>query len=150
MDISLILDYLIPNAKYSGSLTPNTKETYDALVWEDERLKPTWEEILQVGAELNVINLKEKTIQDIQNEFNLAVNQTLNYKDHPFKISYCLQYQIFEGRYTDNVMTLRIWDATEKDYLDLNKTDFVELKLLLAEQYEVAFQAMKQGIAGLI
>ena len=45
MDVALVLDKLIPTAQYSGSLTANTQEAYENLFWEDERAKPSWEDI---------------------------------------------------------------------------------------------------------
>jgi hypothetical protein len=43
MDIPLILDYLVPNANYGGF--PEDEESYNNLRWEDERDKPTWQEV---------------------------------------------------------------------------------------------------------
>lgn len=45
IDIALTLDKLLPQTKYGGAFEFNTKEEYDALRWEDSRLKPTWEQI---------------------------------------------------------------------------------------------------------
>jgi hypothetical protein len=45
VDITSSLDQLVPAAKYVGTLTGNTESDYNALLWEDERPKPTWEEI---------------------------------------------------------------------------------------------------------
>lgn len=45
MDIALALESLVPAVQYGGSLTANIREAYNALRWEDERPKPTWEEI---------------------------------------------------------------------------------------------------------
>lgn len=56
MDIALSLDFLVPGAKYGGSLTENTKEEYEALEWEDKREKPTWE---QVANNLDLVKAKK-------------------------------------------------------------------------------------------
>lgn len=48
MDIALCIEKLIPQAKYGGSVTDNSKKSYDALRWEDERKKPTWEQIVDI------------------------------------------------------------------------------------------------------
>ena len=45
MDIALALEKIVPAAQYRGSLTDNTEESYNALIWEDSRQKPTWEEL---------------------------------------------------------------------------------------------------------
>lgn len=44
-DIALAIEKLVPGAKYGGSTTSNTKAQFDSLRWEDERKKPTWEEL---------------------------------------------------------------------------------------------------------
>lgn len=46
MDIALILHKLVPSAKYRGSLTDNTEESYNNIIWEDERPKPSWQDLL--------------------------------------------------------------------------------------------------------
>lgn len=46
MDVALTLEALVPAAKYRGSLTANDKAAFDALVWEDDRAKPTWQEMV--------------------------------------------------------------------------------------------------------
>jgi hypothetical protein len=46
MDIAAILDRLVPEADYGGSLTANTREAYDALRWMDKREKPSWDQIV--------------------------------------------------------------------------------------------------------
>lgn len=48
LDVAAALDFLVHAAEYTGSLTANTKEAYDALNWQDERPKPTWEAIQAV------------------------------------------------------------------------------------------------------
>lgn len=45
MDIAIAIEGLLPAAKYRGSLTSNTQQAYDALVWLDARTKPTWQEL---------------------------------------------------------------------------------------------------------
>lgn len=45
MDIALAIERLLPAAKYSGSVTANTKASYTKLVWNDSRAKPTWTKI---------------------------------------------------------------------------------------------------------
>lgn len=41
MDYALLIEICCPAAKYRGSLTANTRAAYDAIVWLDERPKPT-------------------------------------------------------------------------------------------------------------
>jgi len=47
MDISITLETICPKAKYAGSLTDNTKQSYDALSWHDNRQKPTWDALVE-------------------------------------------------------------------------------------------------------
>lgn len=42
MDIALIIDYLVPEAKYFGAFTYNTEQEYNNLNWLDDRTKPAW------------------------------------------------------------------------------------------------------------
>lgn len=51
MDVAAALDFLVPGAIYYGSLTANTLEAYEAIRWEDEREKPTWEDLEAVVIE---------------------------------------------------------------------------------------------------
>lgn len=48
IDIALGIEHLVPGASYSGSLTANDLEAYQAIHWQDERPMPTWEDILEV------------------------------------------------------------------------------------------------------
>ena len=44
-DVATALETLVPAAKYGGSLTANTREAFDALRWEDDRPKPSWDDV---------------------------------------------------------------------------------------------------------
>jgi len=46
MDLALVLNKLLPAAEYFGSCTDNSEEAYNKLTWNDERSKPTWEELV--------------------------------------------------------------------------------------------------------
>ena len=45
MDVALGIEALIPSAEYFGSTTDNTEESFDNLVWNDARPKPTWKKV---------------------------------------------------------------------------------------------------------
>jgi hypothetical protein len=45
MDIALGIEALLPSAQYFGSTTANTKQSFDDLIWQDEREKPTWKQV---------------------------------------------------------------------------------------------------------
>ena len=53
MDIALVLDSLVPAGKWQGSVTANTEEAYNNIRWNDERSKPTWEEVQAEWVNLN-------------------------------------------------------------------------------------------------
>lgn len=57
-DVAMALDQLVPAAQYSGSLTGNTQADYDALVWSDQRAKPTWALIMNTGATMHLVHLR--------------------------------------------------------------------------------------------
>lgn len=46
MDVAWTLQVLLPGPKYLGSCLDNQQASYDALLWQDERTKPTWAELL--------------------------------------------------------------------------------------------------------
>ena len=46
IDVALGIEALIPEAMYFGSTTANTKESFDNLNWQDERAKPTWDDVV--------------------------------------------------------------------------------------------------------
>ena len=46
MDVALGIHLIHEGAEYRGSCTANTKDTYNNLVWLDEREKPAWDEIV--------------------------------------------------------------------------------------------------------
>jgi len=52
MDVALAIEGIHVRAKYFGSTTDNTKESYDKLNWRDERPKPTWEDLQTVWPEV--------------------------------------------------------------------------------------------------
>lgn len=59
MDVALSLGKLIPNAVYSGSLTANTEDVYNNINWQDERAKPSWDDIENAWTELEDAMAKE-------------------------------------------------------------------------------------------
>lgn len=52
MDVALALDALCPAAIYTGSLTENSEEAYNAVAWADEREQPLWADIVSVWPSL--------------------------------------------------------------------------------------------------
>ncbi|MCE3234526.1 MAG: hypothetical protein K0Q50_706 [Vampirovibrio sp.] len=76
MDIAYSLDQLVPAAQYRGSLTANTQQAYEAITWEDEREKPTWEAIQEVPAEAAPLYNRVKTAFSA-----LSLELQIKYKD---------------------------------------------------------------------
>jgi hypothetical protein len=67
MDIALALDALVPMANYRGSLTKNTQDAYNSIVWlEEEIKKPSWNEVVQKDSELALVVAKEKKKDEIE------------------------------------------------------------------------------------
>lgn len=63
IDIRTALEQLGTGWQFGGSVTDGTQEAWDAVTWEDERTKPTWEDLLAVVTVLSTseqINLVEK------------------------------------------------------------------------------------------
>lgn len=52
MDIALTFDRLVPGGDWQGSVTANTRESFDAVRWNDARTKPTWAEVVDKWAEI--------------------------------------------------------------------------------------------------
>lgn len=52
MNIAFVLDKLVPGGDWQGSLTSNTRESYDSLRWSDDRKKPTWDEIIEAWPDI--------------------------------------------------------------------------------------------------
>ena len=59
IDIRTALDQMGTGWKFGGSVTDGTKEAWDAVVWEDEREKPSWEELCAAHAGIESKNQKE-------------------------------------------------------------------------------------------
>lgn len=45
MDVALAIELIHDKAQWGGSVTDNTQESFENIRWEDERPKPTWEEL---------------------------------------------------------------------------------------------------------
>lgn len=49
MDIALSVEYILYGAEYLGSVTANTKESWEQVSWLDKRIsKPTWEDLVAI------------------------------------------------------------------------------------------------------
>ena len=64
MDIALAIEHLVPQAKYGGSVTANTKEAYEAITWNADRKKPSWSDIQRAYALATVEQAKELKAQE--------------------------------------------------------------------------------------
>ena len=45
MDTALAISYIVPDARFIGSVINNTEEEYNAIRWRDNRPQPTWAEL---------------------------------------------------------------------------------------------------------
>ncbi len=59
MDMKKIIQEIRPLAHCSGR-SPITKEKWDEWLWDDERPKPTWEELCECWDEIKDVVLTEK------------------------------------------------------------------------------------------
>lgn len=61
MDIRLAIHILLPEAQYGGCFDENSREEFDALRWEDERPKPTWDAVVAAHEKLvPLFNLNQR------------------------------------------------------------------------------------------
>lgn len=58
----MCLDFLMPNASYFGLLS--TEESFNKIVWVDERPKPTWAEVISKWPEVQAAILWERYKSD--------------------------------------------------------------------------------------
>lgn len=50
IDIRTALEHIGTGWQFGGSVTAGTQESWDAVTWEDSRVKPTWEELCAAHA----------------------------------------------------------------------------------------------------
>ncbi len=81
MDIALVLESLLPACQYGGSLTTNTEEAYNNIRWDDERPKPSWEEIQIEWSNLSEYN-KWAEIRELR-DYLLAESDWTQLSDSP-------------------------------------------------------------------
>ncbi|MDU9022181.1 tail fiber assembly protein [Pseudomonas corrugata] len=63
MDVAFAIERLLYAAQYFGSLTANTRKAFDDLTWNDERPKPTWEELEAAWAEMLLPDIPQLTAE---------------------------------------------------------------------------------------
>lgn len=83
MNVALALDALVPGAAYRGSLTANTRTAFDALVWEDDRTKPSWAQVEAWAPTL--------TVADYQRSVETHVDTVAGAKGYSSAVS-CASY----------------------------------------------------------
>lgn len=112
MDIALAIDKLVPAAVYSGSVTSNTEEDYEALLWLDPRPQPTWEELLTANnptykEELLALNMAyQASVDSFNRAFGLtylADGPTQEAKQNTIRA----QYVARKDQYTSDVAALK-------------------------------------------
>lgn len=86
MDLALAIENLVPSAEYGGSTTANTEEAFNALLWEDERTKPTWQEIQSAWI---VVQNKNQKVAD----FNAAVASGYPVPGESYTLPLTTEYQ---------------------------------------------------------
>lgn len=82
MDIALAVDAITPAAEYYGSVTANTKDAWDAVVWLDtRRAKPTWAELEAASVEADSA-IKAEAIR-AERDALIAATDYLMMPDYP-------------------------------------------------------------------
>jgi hypothetical protein len=72
MDVALCIEELVgTGAKYFGTTTDNTEECFNELTWNDERLKPTWEDILVCWESIKDREPPKTELELLNEEINL-------------------------------------------------------------------------------
>lgn len=79
-DLSQCIEYIYPNAKYSGSLSSSTRDSYELLEWEDERIKPEWNQISQADFEIRKLNKLEEVKSAYEFQLTLGCPTSFNIK----------------------------------------------------------------------
>ena len=73
IDIRLALENLGTGWQFGGSVTAGTQDAWDAVVWEDERDKPTWDELL----EAHILYEVEAAFASLRKERDTRINSIL-------------------------------------------------------------------------
>lgn len=102
MDIALAIEKLVPSAKYRGSLTVNTQEAFNTIIWEDSRQKPAWDELKAV--ELDVF------IDSIRPERNILLQESDKYmfSDYPITAVKKQEFVIYRQELRDLPQTITL------------------------------------------
>lgn len=87
IDLALAIEHLVPGAKYYGPTFRNTRDEYHRLKWQDERAKPSWEELEAAWGEIKPDIDAEKT----------AINRATEYPSIEV-LTVALWEHIVEGR----------------------------------------------------
>lgn len=88
MDTTLCIEKVVGlGVKYSGVTEFNTEEEYNKLIWEDERPKPKWSELVAKWEEIKdipepktIIELLQEKQQDLESRIEQLENKLLSAK----------------------------------------------------------------------
>lgn len=109
LDITLILDFLVPAAEYQGSLTDNTKESYDSLVWNDNRPKPSWDDIVNQASAVNEHLDNQNRIEELK-----LLLEKSDHKEFP-------SYVAKEGEDINTIIEQRVaWRAEIRSLINID------------------------------
>lgn len=59
MSLAIGLENICPGSHYQGSLTSDTREAYDAIIWLDSRVKPSYDAVLVAAGSVQKDYLKQ-------------------------------------------------------------------------------------------
>jgi hypothetical protein len=78
MDIARGIEILVPDARYKKPIESETKEFYEKLIWLDDRVKPSWDQIFLAWSEaieFENISLKINELKKLLSDSDFRMTQ---------------------------------------------------------------------------
>jgi hypothetical protein len=146
-NIASALENLVPNPDYFGSLTDNTQDAYNAITWNDTRVKPSWDDVLTEDA--NVYKAYLKLTANVYR--NNRVNGGFTYRAMVFNSDYgsinalSNAYILATGSSAYSVQ----WKLKDGTFVNLNSTDIIQLYTAIHAFSENLYNAEATADAGI-
>ena len=151
MDVALVIEKLVPNARYFGGVTSNNQQAYNNLVWRDDRPKPTWQELLNVSEDALEEYVEEKINEKRENQSDWNQNDDTkeDYIKNKPTISETKTLIIYDRKLSwQNSGTWTAWawrthDLNSIEYNNIGGANLTNNKIVLPQGlYEIDFYAM--------
>lgn len=114
--------------------------------WLFKKIPPTDKTYIN-GVLVDIPKTTAELIKEAETEYYTVTQTPVAYKGKLFKPAWAELYTDIIPSYKDDISKKDIWDITETAFLSLTKAELTELKQLLFDVREVAFQQMKRRIA---